>query len=156
KVFVFDGVPGVPPGTRVPLNQDLNFDLELLSPGGGPTVERRWLLSDGTAKGINVGPGLFADPSHSVISLSGVAPGDAVTMLIDAWAGNYSTFLAAASAGAAASRGLPFTMVAGSVQSPPASLEGMPELSVGIIPEPGVCSIAILGLACFLLNSTRL
>src|SRR6185312_7891673 len=74
KVYLSTGGPG---GL---LDQDINFMLRIDGPGNLPVFNRSWLLSDGTAKGINVGPGLFADPTHSVIVLPGIAPGGRIAV----------------------------------------------------------------------------
>src|ERR1700682_6240549 len=52
-----------------PLDQDLNFALLAGPNAGALMLQHAWLLSDGTAKGINVGPGLFADPTAAVLVL---------------------------------------------------------------------------------------
>ncbi len=149
KVFLFDWA-----GNQTLLNQDLNFSLQWRVIGGGPSFERKWLLSDGTAKGINVGPGLFADPSHSVISLSVFAPGETIGVWVSAWAGDYSTFDAALGAGAAVA-GTGFFSKAGSIEAPPGSLTGFPELHVGVLPEPGIFTLGMIGTAIFLLGRFR-
>src|SRR5438552_1528895 len=57
------------------LSRDLNFQLSAGPPGGPVNVIHTWLLSDGSAKGINVAPELFADPTSSVFVVPGVAEG---------------------------------------------------------------------------------
>jgi len=137
------------------LNQDLNFSLFVHR--GGPSVRetvRTWLLSDGTARGINVGPGLFADPTQSVIVLTETSPGFEVVVSIGAWAGNYPTWEAASSAGIEWGESTWFRMVAGTLEAPPASLVGMPDFPVGI-PEPRILSLAMVGMALFVVGRMR-
>jgi hypothetical protein len=113
KVLVSTG-----PGAQTLLDRDLNFSLHVEVPRAGPVVfERSWLLADGTAKGINVRPGVFDDPSHSVIVLPGISPGEAAIVIIEAWAGEHPTFFAALNAGALAG-GTALSMFTGSVEAP--------------------------------------
>ena len=84
--------PGSHLATPLLLNQDLNFML-LAGPVGGPVqLIHQWLLSDGSAKGIHVGPGRFKDPSDGVYTVAGVAPGQHAWITIIAWAGYYNTY----------------------------------------------------------------
>ncbi len=142
-------------GTGVPLDQDLNFQLRVAAAGGTLTTVRSWLLSDGTANGINVSPGRFADPSHSVITLSGITPGSAINVEVDAWAGNYSMPTDAVNAGAGYGFGKPFTMGAGSSAAPPASLDLMPELDVRGVPEPSSWVLLSIGAFGLMLGRRR-
>src|SRR5437016_12694831 len=52
-----------------PLDQDLNFGVLAGANAGALMLQHAWLLSDGSAKGINVGPGLFADPTAAILVL---------------------------------------------------------------------------------------
>jgi hypothetical protein len=142
------------------LDQDLNFRLVIypFKLGGSPLFERSWLLSDGTAKGINVGPGLFADPSHSVFVLPGNTPGTGITVLMYVWEGNFPTLDDAVIAGAGtANAGFP--MLTGSIEAPPVSLDRMPIIGITLkgVPEPQTVSLAIFGTALLVLDrlSTR-
>ena len=84
--------PGFEGATAVLLNQDLNFML-LAGPVDRPVqLIHQWLLSDGSAKGIHVGPGRFKDPSDGVYTVAGVAPGQHAWIVIMAWAGYYNTY----------------------------------------------------------------
>jgi hypothetical protein len=142
RVFIFTN------GVEVALNQDLNFALLAGPPGGPLTLEHAWLLSDRSAKGINIGPGLFADPSDGVFVVPGVVPGAPANVRVLAWAGNYSSLQAAQLAGADEGLGLVFTMFTGSAAAPPASLVDMPQLDIVGIPEPRTwCLMAIGGIA---------
>ncbi|HEV8540808.1 MAG TPA: hypothetical protein VGR78_00310 [Verrucomicrobiae bacterium] len=137
------------------LDQDINFLLRIDGPGNLPVLDRSWLLSDGTARGINVGPGLFADPTHSVIVLPGIAPGEPITVFIDAWVGNYPTLGAALQAGAAWGEGA-FSSSAGSIEAPPATLVDMRSpFTVASVPEPATVSVALLGTVLLFLNRIR-
>jgi hypothetical protein len=144
-VFTYPDRFGGTPALLNQLNQDVNFALLAGPPGGPLMLEHQWLLSDGSAKGINVGPGRFADPSASVFSISGVAPGAAANVQVLAWGGNYNSLGAAIDAGAGFGLGLVFTMGAGSVAAPPASLVGMPQLDIFGIPEPRSLGLMVIG-----------
>lgn len=135
-----------------PLNRDLNFSLLVHRPGPILETVQTWLLSDGTAVGINVGPGLFADPAHNVIVVSDISPGQNIVVSIAAWLGNYPTLAAAKAAGVPFGESSSFAMVAGTMEAPPA-LVGMQDFTVAI-PEPRILSLAIIGLAIFMVRST--
>ena len=81
--------PGLNGPTPVLLNQDLNFALLAGPRGEALQLLHLWLLSDGSAKGINVAPGRFEDPSDGVYAVAGVAPGGQVDVQIVAWPGHY-------------------------------------------------------------------
>jgi hypothetical protein len=150
KVIVSRG-----PGNYTQLQEDINFELIVYSLGRFSVIyERSWLLSDGTAKGINVGPGLFADPSHSVIVLPGVPPGEARDVTIRGWAGNHTIFGEALNAGAPGGESIG-TIVTGTIDAPPKSLESMMSLGLAVIPEPRIVSLAIMGLTLFALNRVK-
>jgi hypothetical protein len=114
------------------LNQDVNFQL-----WAGPNLAslqliHTWLLSDGSAKGISLGGGHFADPTHAAYSIFGVEAGRTVFVQIYAWPGDYDRI------GDASGRGLPIAAVA--FQNPsggngvaPMSLVGMPALFMSVV-----------------------
>jgi hypothetical protein len=132
--------------SSVPLNQDINFQLEIFSPGGEQLfLERNWLLSDGTANGINVAHGRFADPSHSVIVIPGVAAGAGMSVSVSAWIGPYNSVAEAEIARGAVGH-IGFAMVAGSVDVPFASLQGMPQLNLYPLPESRTLGLGAIGL----------
>ena len=70
------------PRTKRLLDQDLNFTLAAGPNAGALMLLHTWLLSDGTAKGINVAPGRFADPLAAVFVIPGVLPGNGVTVQV--------------------------------------------------------------------------
>ena len=76
-------------GGSILLNQDLNFMLLAGPVGEAPQMLHAWLLSDGSAKGINVAPGRFKDPSDGIYTVPGAAPGTAVEINVLAWPGHY-------------------------------------------------------------------
>ena len=93
--------PSRKPFKLILLQHDLNFELRVLPPGGLSVIfQGSWLLNEDTAKGINVGPGLLADPSHSIIVLPGLEPGQPRQLTPRAWKGNYDMFEEAENAGA--------------------------------------------------------
>jgi hypothetical protein len=142
-------------GMFSPIQQDLNFELKVFDLGTGPVIfEHHWLLSDGTATGINIGPGLFADPSGSVYVLPGVAPGEARTVSVRAWTGNYNTYFDAINAGASVGATIG-AVRAGSIESPPNSLLGLAEFTIVPIPEPSALSLASIGMAMLLIGRKR-
>jgi formylglycine-generating enzyme required for sulfatase activity len=123
-------------GRYVPLNQDLNFALIAGPPGEPPALVHRWLLSDGSAKGINVAPGRFADPDGAGYKVPGVAPGAVAVVRVVAWGGNYEDWSAAEVAGAGSGNTPFFTMATGKAAAPPPGLMGMPELGVFGVAAP--------------------
>jgi hypothetical protein len=143
------------PFSQTLLNQDLNFSLEV-QVLDAVKIERSWLLSDGTAKGINVGPGLFADPTGSIIVLPDFVAGASINVIVGAWAGDYPTYSDAAAAGVPAGTSMPFSIRLGSVDSSPAGLgESFRGFGVGVIPEPGIITLAIFGMAFFAFDRSR-
>jgi hypothetical protein len=101
-----------------------------------------------------VGPGLFADPGNSIISLPGIEPVLGITVRVIVWTGNYSNWRDAVIAGERNGGGTPFEMRVGSIDMPTASLEGMPALYLGI-PEPGILSLMMVGMTVFLFTNRR-
>ena len=82
------------------LAQDVNVQLN-----GGPKATgikpiHTWLLSDGSAWGINVAPGRLADPQHAVYAVPDVAPGDPAFILLQIWPGMFKSYNDALTAGA--------------------------------------------------------
>lgn len=121
-------------GLMIPLDQDLNFDLLA---GSEPTNMQRlhaWLLGDGTAKGINVAPGRFADPSDGVYAVPGVAPGAVATVMVRAWGGYYDEYND--NPRQTGSGKTVFTMPTGKPGLPLPGLLWMPELAVSPLPVP--------------------
>jgi hypothetical protein len=154
EVLVFNNGVG---GAAAPLNRDLNFQLTVWAAGGlePPVLDRIWLLSDGTATGINVAPGRFADPSHGVIEVPGIPAMTAINVQVNAWAGQYSTILEAQLAGAGFAYGSPFTMGTGSAEKPPESLVTMPPLYVYGVPEMRTWIFLGVGMVGLLLGYRR-
>jgi len=150
KVFLRDAF-----GTKSPLNQDVNFSLELVNGNSTLTLVRSWLLRDGSATGINVGPGLFSDPTHSIIVLPEFVPGAAINVRVNAWAGDYPTWGDAVSGGLPGAVSQLFSVRLGSVEAPPESLVGFPGFEVPVLPEPRIVKIAMIGAVLFLFGSAR-
>ena len=122
--------PNLKTGAPVLLDQDLNFVLLANPPGARPQTIRVWLLSDGSAKGINVAPGRFNDPSHGIYAIPGVAPSGTVEVSVIAWPGYYDT----PGLGHESSQ-IDFLMAVGSPEAPPPSLI-MPVFKVINVPVP--------------------
>ncbi len=124
------------------LNQDVNFQLL----GGADPFNlqpiRTWLLSDGTANGINIAPGRFADPSHNLFAIPGTQPGGNAFLAVRAWTGNFDDWEAAVRVGAAGATGNFWNAVgtAGSALG----LTGMESFVIGI-PEPSALAMLSLG-----------
>ena len=128
---------------NVLMNQDLNFEL-LAGPVGRPLqFIHRWLLRDGSAKGINVAPGRFADPKGSVFTVPGATPGSGVDIEVRAWAGNYTDYHSAqfAQAGSGDTR---FAISTGSTEKPPASMN-LPMLNIYGVAEPVISPVLGIG-----------
>jgi hypothetical protein len=136
----------------VPADQDLNFQLAVYSPGLQQLLlQRSWLLSDGTAKGIIVAPGRFDDPSHSLLVVPGFAPNAGINVMVTAWTGNYNSLSDAWDAGAAGGH-VGFTMVTGSSDAPYPGLQSMPQLNLYPLPEPSACSLGVIGSIALLIG----
>ena len=114
------------------LNQDLNFALMAAPSGETLQMIHVWRLSDGTAKGINVAPGRFKDPSDGAYAVPGVTllRGD-VDIQIVAWPGHYDT----PSYAARASASTHFAMNLGGPEATPRSLLS-PRFTVDFVPVP--------------------
>ncbi|MCC7482447.1 MAG: hypothetical protein IT541_13080 [Hyphomicrobiales bacterium] len=144
-VYLFSEIPG----GRL-LNEDVNFQLL----GGADPFNlqpiRTWLLSDGTANGITVAPGRFADPSHNLFAIPGTQPGGNAFLAVRAWTGNFNDWEAAVRVGAAGATGNFWNPVgtAGSA----VGLTGMESFIIGI-PEPS--SLAVLYCGALLLAARR-
>jgi len=123
------------------LNQDANFQLL----GGADPFNLQpiqiWLLSDGTATGINVAPGRFADPSGGVYAVPGVQAGGIAYLQVFGWSGNFDTREAAAQSGAAGVA--VFQNPTGNAYAAP-GLTGMNGLIIGI-PEPSSLALSCCG-----------
>jgi len=140
-VYVASDIPG-----GLLLDQDVNF--ELLA-GANPfslTTIHRWLVSDGSATGINVAPGRFADPSNSVFEIPGVQPGGLANLVVLAWVGDVDRWEATGAHGIAQ-----FANQTGTFDLAP-GLTGMPSFIIGI-PEPSV--LVLVGFGSFLFAANR-
>lgn len=133
----------IEPPTRL-LDRDVSFRLI----GGHDTSSMHplhtWLLSDGSALGINVAPGRFADPSGGVYAVPGVQPGEFALLVVEAWVGNYTSAQEAGAAGGA----VMFPNPTGTAVSAPGltGIAGMDSLIIGI-PEPNSLTVLALGAA---------
>ena len=125
-------------GGSILLNQDLNFTLEAGPVGGMPQTLHVWLLSDGSAKGINVAPGRFKDPSDGVYAVPGVAPGGPVEVQIMAWPGHSETPVRGHE-----SSQIRFVMTGGGAGAAPSGMRN-PDFTVYNVPVP--YHLATLGL----------
>ena len=125
-------------GGSILLNQDLNFTLEAGPVGGMPQTLHVWLLSDGSAKGINVAPGRFKDPSDGVYAVPGVAPGGPVEVQIMAWPGHSETPVRGHK-----SSQIRFVMTGGGAGAAPSGMRN-PDFTVYNVPVP--YHLATLGL----------
>ena len=145
--------PGLNGATPVLLNQDLNFALLAGPVGEVLQTIHVWRLSDGSAKGINVAPGRFKDPSNGVYAVPGVAPSGPVDVQIVAWPGYYDNFWDAA---ARASKCHLFTTLAGGPGTPPLgwlpkdfTVSGVPVsyhlASLGLVRSNGLPRISLTG-----------
>ncbi len=136
------------------LNKDLNFSINV---GSSTDIYNRppdhtWLISDGSASGIAVGGGRFADPSGGVYAIPGVAPGSAAFILLKAWTGDYDRWELAAVTGESIGS-VAFWNPTGGAGGPAASLVGMPALTLGgreLIPEPSSLALLSVGAAALL------
>ncbi len=144
------------------MNKDLNFSINV---GSSTDIYNRppdhtWLISDGSASGIVVGGGRFADPSGGVYTIPGVAPGSAAFIRIEAWTGDYDRWELAVVTGESIGS-LAFRNPTGGGGSPAASLVGMPSFNIGVmelipsIPEPSSLALLSLGAAALLARYKR-
>lgn len=135
-VYLFNEKPqGV-----MPVNQDINFQLLAGADPSSLQPVHRWLLSDGSAAGINITPGRFEDPSHAIFEIPGVQPGEAAYVVIFAWAGNFNTWDATGFHGVAE-----FFNPTGTADAAP-GLTGMPSFIIGI-PEPSAFALFLLSVS---------
>lgn len=118
-----------------PLNFDVNFSLRITEPNTRESVTYSWLRTDGTASGISVGNGLFADPTKSVFTVPWAVPGGDAIFELQAWTGNHENFSEALAAGEALGF-VGFHNPFGATTDDAASLTGMPVLNLAAIPEP--------------------
>ncbi len=153
-----------PPSTPWPfgwevLAKDINFSIE-----AGPSADlgslrpiHTWLIGDGSASGIAVGGGRFADPSGGVYAIPGVTPGSEAFFVLKAWEGNFGSY---ETAGQWTTR-VSFWNPTGGGGGPAASLVGMPSLNVGpievdpAIPEPTSLALLSVGGAVLLVWRRR-
>ena len=137
------------------LNQDISFDLTAGPNAAFQQTIHEWLVSDGSARGIATGGGHFADPSGSIFTIPGVAPGGTAWVEIFVWAGNYPTALAAMQDGAPIGI-VSFQNTTGGGAAPPASLVEMPALVLTpFIPEPSSLAIGLLGAVLLVLRGRK-
>jgi len=135
------------------LNGDINFELYESSTADFSSLRpvHTWLLSDGSASGISVGGGHFADPSGGVYTIPGVAPGSEVYIGIAAWTGNYTSYEGAVAAGIQTAGIVHFWNPTGGGGTPAASMVGMPALEVpAFVPEPAPLALFLAGAGALL------
>lgn len=97
----------------------------------------------------NIGPGVYLDDTGNSYIVPGVASGGTAFFQTQYWEGNYSSYSAAQTAGAAVGQSSVFSQTIGGGTATPPSLTGMPAvtLSTTSIPEPGTFALAGLGAA---------
>lgn len=145
---------GSPSGFAL-LNQDINFELEAGRELGSLQPIYTWLLGDGSAKGIAVGGGYFADPSGGTYAIPGVPAGGDAIVEVRAWLGNYDNFADAIVANTP-SGSVIFQNPTGGGGAPPASLVNMGALVVwSSIPEPAPVVLFMAGAGALLAWSRR-
>ena len=141
------------------LNADINFALYESRTADFSSLYpvHTWLLSDGSASGISVGGGHFADPSGGVYTIPGVAPGSEAYIGIAAWTGNYTSYEAALAAGSMTACLVQFWNPTGGGGTPAASMLGMPALDVPhfVVPEPAPLALFLAGAGALLLWHRR-
>ena len=105
-------------------------------------------------------PGMYADDSGNAYIIPGVASGGTAWFEIFTWEGDASTLAEAQTMGDPWGSGTVFSQAVGGGLSVPASLTGMPavsieQASVALVPEPGTVSLAVLGAMAFVLSRRR-
>ncbi|MCO5051011.1 MAG: hypothetical protein M9920_01755 [Verrucomicrobiae bacterium] len=137
-VYLASDIPG-----GLLLDQDVNFALLAGTDSLNLQLISKWLLSDGSATGINVAPGRFADPNQAAYAVPGTEPGDAVYIVVMAWAGPVDSWEATGLHGIAE-----FWNPSGTADLP-SSLTGMDSFIIGI-PEPSSLALVLCGGALWL------
>jgi hypothetical protein len=149
---IIDGVPNT--------TQDLNLEL-LLGTTANVSVDVVTLLLSSSAEPSGPGPvplggtysaagdisiyGHIYDQSDDAYNLSAYA-GSTVYLQVDAWTGNYSSYIAAELAGAPSGQSKIFsTSVGDSPTSFPADVSGVGSIELFAAPEPGTMALAGLG-----------
>ena len=89
------------PGGYLPLTEDINFELLARVDATYWMSVATWLISDGSAKGIAIGDGLFADPSGRSYQVPITGPGGTAVLEIRAWTGPATSYWEAEGGGRA-------------------------------------------------------
>jgi hypothetical protein len=137
------------------LNEDVNFELEAGPNGAISSMQpiHTWLISDGSAKGIAVGGGHFADPSGGTYVIQGVPVGYNALIDIYAWEGNFGNYMDAVAAGEPNGFVTFYNRTGGA--GTPASLVNMPAFGLSVIPEPASLALFLAGAGALLLWHRR-
>jgi len=135
-------------GTPSLINQDFNAAFYAGSDSGSLSLLATFLLSDGTAAGVNgVRPGTFVDPRGNEYFILGATT--EAFFRVEAWTGNLNSYTAAVNAGGPAARSPIFL---NPVSVPPGGLPdlvGLPAMVLAV-PEPSVFALIGLGGLCAL------
>jgi len=143
-------------GTLSLINQDFNAAFYGGVDSGSLSLLATFLLSDGTAVGVNsVGPGTFGDPQGIPYHVPGatIASREAFFQ-IQAWTGNYPSYAAAVMGGAPAAQSPIFLNPLYNLTGPPADMVGMPAIVLSV-PEPSTLALVGLGGLCALVFLRR-
>src|SRR5215467_1871191 len=127
-------------GTPVLINQDFNAAFYGGATSNNLSLLATFLLSDGTASHDNAwAPGTFLDPNGKGYIIAGTTLSGFVQ--IQAWTGNFNSYLAALNGGAPAAESPVFVNPVGIPPGPPLPLYGMPAMVLSGIPEPSTFAL---------------
>jgi len=147
------GIILVQTGTNAPVPDNrVDLSLELM---GGTSASNLTVL--GIVSGVGQGGGLFYDATSAGVdgagdyAVNGVAPGGTAFYEVLGWEGSASTYAAAQAAGVALGQTAVFSQTTGGGALPVPSLSGMPNLVLGVVPEPTTLALCGLGAASLLL-----
>ena len=135
-------------GTPALINQDFNAAFYAGTDSSSLSPLATFLLANGTAVGDNAGgPGTFVDQAGRGYTF---ASSTFVFLQIQAWTGNFDSYAAAVSGGAAAAQSPIFANRVDVPPGSPAELTGMPGIIL-TVPEPATFALVGFGAICFLL-----
>jgi len=144
-----DGIPSL-------INQDFNAAFYGGADSGSLSLLATFLLSDGTATGVNgVRPGTFVDPKGTPYHVPGATIASTEAFFqIQAWTGNYPSYAEAVMGGSPAAQSPIFLNPLYNPTGPPADMVGMPAIVLGV-PEPSTLALVGLGGLCALVFLRR-